>query len=108
MRIRTHMVYLLDEAHGDEFVAYHVSGLVQSCQILVEARIFRFDILLDDFHLQMLLALCTVVGTGTFLLLRRLVCRCVLGRRCRGLFLRFVLCYLGESLDYALLLGLLL
>ena len=102
------MVYLLDEAHRDEFVAYPVSGLVQSCLSLGEARSFRFDILLDDFHLQMLLALCTVVGTGTFLLLRRLVCRCVLGRRCRGLFLRFVLCYLGESLDYALLLGLLL
>ena len=66
------MVYLLDKAHGDEFVAYYVPGLIQSCQILVEARVFRFDILLDDFHLQVLLTLCTIVGTGAFLLLRRL------------------------------------
>lgn len=102
------MVYLLDKAHRDEFIAYYVPGLIQSCQLLVEARIFRLDILLDDFHFQVLLTLCTIVGTGAFLLLRRLVCRCVLGRRCRGLFLRFVLCYLGKSLDYALLLGLFL
>ena len=76
------MVYLLDEAHGDEFIAYYVPGLVQSCLLLVEARIFRFDNLLDDFHFQVLLTLCTIVGTGAFLLLRRLACRCVLGRRC--------------------------
>ena len=106
--IRTHTVYLLDEAHGDEFVSYHVPGLVQSCQIFVEAWIFRFDILLDDFHFQVLLTLCTIVGTGAFLLLRRLACNCVLRCRCRGLSLRFVPCYLGESLDYALLLGLFL
>ena len=29
---------------------------------------------LDDFHFQMLLTLCSIVGTGAFLLLRRLVC----------------------------------
>ena len=76
------MVYLLDKAHGDEFVAYYVPGLIQSCQLLVEARVFRFDILLDDFHFQMLLTLCTIVGTGALLLLRRLACHWVLGRRC--------------------------
>ena len=76
------MVYLLDEAHRDEFIAYHVPGLVQSCLLLVEAWVFRFDILLDDFHFQVLLTLCAIVGTGAFLLPGRLACRCVLGRRC--------------------------
>lgn len=76
------MVYLLDEAHGDEFIAYYVPCLVLSCLLFVEAWVFRFDILLDDFHFQVLLTLCTIVGTDAFLLLRRLTCRCVLGRMC--------------------------
>lgn len=50
------MVYLLDEAHGDEFVAYHVPGMERPCQFPVEARVFRFDILLYDFRLKVLLA----------------------------------------------------
>ncbi len=62
--IRPHVIYLLDEAHGDELVAYHVPCLVQSCQVLVEARVLRVDILLDHLHLQVLLALRTVVGMG--------------------------------------------
>lgn len=37
------------------------------CQFPVEARVFRFDILLYDFRLKVLLALCAVVGTGAFL-----------------------------------------
>lgn len=66
-----HMVYLLDEAHGDEFVAYHVPGMERPCQFPVEARVFRFDILLYDFRLKVLLALCAVVGTGAFLFFQK-------------------------------------
>ena len=100
-----YVVHLLDEAHGHEDIAHHVTGINQAGLHLIETGIGRIDVFLLDLHLIVFLALGTIVGLFPLLRLRnslfvigvwdRFVGSC--DRKC--LFLRLVLLYLRQSLD---------
>ena len=60
--INMYVVYLLDEAHGHEDIAYYVTGINQAGLHLIETGIGRIDVLLLDLHLIVFLALGAIVS----------------------------------------------